>query len=64
MRPKRDLDRPHRDEARAYRDEMREKLPVAYGFRRTIRLDEFTLKQAGIERVADLVNQLVASEGI
>lgn len=62
MRPRRDLDPPHRDEARAFRDEMRERLPVVYGLRRTIRLDEFTLKKSGIEAVADLVLKLVENE--
>lgn len=62
MNPRRDLDPPYRDEARAFRDEMRERLPVVYGLGRTIRLDEFTLKQAGIEAVGDLVLQLVENE--
>jgi len=61
-RPRRDLAPPHRDEARAYRDEMRERLPVVYGLGRTIRLDEFTLKQAGLECVAGLMLQLLETE--
>jgi hypothetical protein len=61
-RPRRDLDPPHRDEARAYRDEMRERLPVTYGLRRTVRLDEFTLKLTGLERVAHLVLQILEFE--
>lgn len=61
-KPRRDLDPPHRDEARAYRDELRERLPVAYGLRRTIRLDEFTLAIIGLECVADLVLQIIDSE--
>lgn len=64
IRPRRDLDPPHRDEARAYRDEMRERLAVVYGLRRTVRLDEFTLKQAGTEAVTDLVLQLVENEAL
>jgi hypothetical protein len=58
-KPRRDLDPPHRDEARAYRDEMRERLPVVYGLRRTIRLDEFTLKLTGLERFDGLILQIV-----
>jgi hypothetical protein len=57
-RPRRDLDPPHRDEQRAYRDEMRERLPVLYGLRRTIRLDEFTLGAIGLEHVSGVVAQL------
>jgi hypothetical protein len=60
--PRRDLDPPHRDEARAYRDEMRDRLPVVYGFRRTIRLDEFTLKALGIDRVSNLLNELIETD--
>lgn len=61
-RPRRDLDPPHRDEARAYRDEMRERLPVLYGLRRTVRLDEFTLKLTRLDRVADLVVQILEED--
>ncbi|MFI5453946.1 MAG: hypothetical protein ACHRXM_00685 [Isosphaerales bacterium] len=61
-KPFQDLDPPHRDEARAYRDELRELLPVAYGLRRTIRLDEFTLQDFGLEGVGDLVAQALEAE--
>ena len=61
-RPRRDLDPPHRDEARAYRDEMRERLPVLYGLRRTVRLDEFTLGQIGLECVVPIVLEILEME--
>jgi hypothetical protein len=60
--PRKDLDPPYRDEARAYRDEMRERLPVAYGLRRTVRLDEFTLSRTGLECVADVVLEILEME--
>jgi len=62
-KPYHDLDPPHRDEARAYRDEMRERLPVFYGLRRTVRLDEFTLKEIGPGHVVGLLLQMLESEG-
>lgn len=46
-KPFRDMDPPHRDEQRAYLDELRDRLPLLYGFKRTIRVDEFTLKKMG-----------------
>ena len=61
-KPKRDLDPPHRDEARAYRDELRERLPVAYGLRRTIRLDEFTLAAVGLDEIPDLIVEILKME--
>jgi len=61
-KPRRDLDPPHRDEQRAYRDELRERLPVAYGLNRTIRIDEFTLAEAGLDRVASLIQEILETE--
>jgi hypothetical protein len=61
-KPYRDLDPPHRDEARAYRDELRERLPILYGLRQTIRLDEFTLEEAGLDRVTSLILEILAGE--
>ncbi len=57
-----DLDPPHRDEARAYRDELRERLPVLYGLRRTIRLDEFTLHEFGVTHVKELIEEILESD--
>jgi hypothetical protein len=59
--PRRDLDPPFRDEARAFRDEMRDRLPVLYGLRQTIRLDEFTLKACGLTQITDLIQELAIS---
>lgn len=56
--PSVDRDPPHRDEARAYRDEARELLPVAYGLNPTIRLDEFSLAQEGVD-VISLIEALL-----
>lgn len=61
-KPYRDLDPPHRDEQRAYRDELRDRLPTLYGFRRTIRVDEFTLKDQGVESVTQLLAQALDAE--
>ena len=46
-KPKIDHDPPHRDELRAYLDECREVLPLAYGLRPTLRVDEFSLRASG-----------------
>jgi hypothetical protein len=54
-KPYRDLNPPHRDEQRAYRDELRDRLPLLYGLQRTTRLDEFTLKDKGLQSVARLI---------
>jgi hypothetical protein len=61
-KPAFDLDPPHRDEQRAYLDEVRDRLPVLYGLRRTIRLDVFTLKHHGIGEVRDLIAQALRAE--
>lgn len=58
-KPYHDPSPPHRDEQRAYRDEMRERLPILYGLQHTIRLDEFTLREIGLENVVDLINEIV-----
>ena len=63
-KPFRDLDPPHRDEARAYRDELREWLPVVYGLGRTIRLDEFTLQETGLDHVTDLIHRILETEAV
>ncbi|NIV15967.1 MAG: hypothetical protein GWN62_33325 [Aliifodinibius sp.] len=55
-KPYRDLDPPHRDEQRAYLDELRDRLPVLYGLKRTIRIDEFTLKEIGLKVVNELIS--------
>ena len=60
--PFHDPDPPHRDEARAYRDELRDRLPVIYGLPPTIRLDEFTLDDTGLDGVADLITEMLETE--
>jgi hypothetical protein len=57
VRPCRDLKPPHRDEQRAYLDELRDRLPALYGFKPTIRLDEFTLKAHGYESLNQLIDE-------
>src|SRR5262249_30245709 len=59
-KPFHDPSPPHRDEQRAYRDEMRERLPILYGLMHTVRLDEFTIKEIGLENVVGLINEIVA----
>jgi hypothetical protein len=62
-KPFHDPDPPHRDEARAYRDELRERLPVLYGLRPTIRLDEFSLRVAGVGQTVQLIEEILETEG-
>lgn len=61
-KPYRDLDPAHRDEQRAYLDELRDRLPMTYGFRRTFRIDEFTLKDYGLESVRLLIAQALSAD--
>ena len=58
LRPVVDLDPPHRDEARAYRDGVRELVPLGYGLKSTIRLDEFTLREVP-GTVATLIGRMI-----
>ena len=58
--PARDLDPPHRDEQRTYLDEVRDRLPVVYGHPRTIRLDEYSLRESGLS-VSELIQQALDS---
>ena len=61
--PARDRDPAHRDEQRAYRDACRDLLPIVYGFGRTLRLDEFTLRY-NHPAIADLLRQVVAGHEV
>jgi hypothetical protein len=63
--PKTDRDPPYRDEARAYRDECREVLPIAYGLRPTIRVDEYSLEASspGFDEVLEWLLKVATGDG-